>query len=85
MLLENNGLHLNHLSLHSITLVVIFVHLCEMYVGMRPSVRLFQLFQEKSIPLSGFYFQHRTKGPTVYITTLSPDKWDRWRDDWVIM
>jgi hypothetical protein len=44
MLLENNGLHLNHLSLHSITLVVIFVHLCEMYVGMRPSVRLFQLF-----------------------------------------
>jgi hypothetical protein len=21
----------------------------------------------------------------VYITALSPDKWDHWRDDWVIM
>jgi hypothetical protein len=21
----------------------------------------------------------------VYIATLTPGKWDRWRDDWVIM
>jgi branched-subunit amino acid ABC-type transport system permease component len=44
MLLENYGLQLHHLMPHSLTLVAIFVHLCEMYVVMRPFVRLFQLF-----------------------------------------
>jgi hypothetical protein len=43
-LLENYGLQLHHLSPHSFTLVAIFVHLCEIYVGVRSSVRLFCLF-----------------------------------------
>jgi hypothetical protein len=91
MLLETYGLQLHHLSSHSITLVVIFIDLCEMYVGVQPSVRLFWLFHvlyssEKRVsPLSGYYFLHRTKGLAVYIATLSPDLWDHWRDDWVIM
>jgi hypothetical protein len=33
MLLEHYGLQLQHLSLHSITLVVIFAHFCEMFLG----------------------------------------------------
>jgi hypothetical protein len=76
---------------HSITLVAIFVHLYEMYVGMWPSMHLFWLFHmlrsfEKWVsPISGYYFQHRTKGPTVYIAALTPIKWDHWRDDWAIM
>jgi hypothetical protein len=40
-LLEHYGLQLQHLLPHSITLVVIFVHLYEMYVCVRPSVHLF--------------------------------------------
>jgi hypothetical protein len=40
-LLEYYGLHLQHLSLHSLTLVVIFVHFCEMFVCVRPLVHLF--------------------------------------------
>jgi hypothetical protein len=44
MLLETYGLELNHLTLHAIILVVIFVHLCEMYVDMQSSVHLFRLF-----------------------------------------
>jgi hypothetical protein len=44
MLLEYYGLQLQHLSPNSIALVAILVHLCEMYVGVRPSVRLFQRF-----------------------------------------
>jgi hypothetical protein len=40
-LLETYGLQLHQILLHSITLVVIFVHLYKMYVGMRPSMRLF--------------------------------------------
>jgi hypothetical protein len=43
-LLEICGLQLHHLSPHSITLVAIFVHLYEMYVGVWPSMRLFLLF-----------------------------------------
>jgi hypothetical protein len=44
ILLEVYGLQLQHLSPNSITLVAIFVHLCEMFVGVRPSVRLFRRF-----------------------------------------
>jgi hypothetical protein len=42
MLLEHYGLQLQHLSPHSITLVVIFTHFCEIFLGVRPSVRLFR-------------------------------------------
>jgi hypothetical protein len=61
MLLEHYGLQLQHLS-YSITLVVIFVHFCEMLVGVRPSMRLFWHFHvlrpmNKQPPcLSGYYF-----------------------------
>jgi hypothetical protein len=91
MLLEHYGLLLQHLSPHSIMLVVIFVHFCEMFVGVRPSVRLFRCFHvmrpvNKQPPcLSGYYFQQRTKGPSKYIAALSPDRWERWREDWVLV
>jgi hypothetical protein len=42
MLLEHYGLQLQHLSVHSITLVAIFAHFSKMLVGVRPSVRLFR-------------------------------------------
>jgi hypothetical protein len=44
MSLENYDLQLHHLTPHSLVLVTTFIHLCKMYVGMRPSVRLFRLF-----------------------------------------
>jgi hypothetical protein len=44
ILLEHYGLQLQHLSPHSIMLVAIFAHFCEMFVGVRPSVRLFWRF-----------------------------------------
>jgi hypothetical protein len=62
MLLETNGLQLHHLSLHSIMLVAIFIHLYEMYMGVRPLVRLFWLFyilrssRKRASPISGYYF-----------------------------
>jgi hypothetical protein len=40
-LLEYYSLQLQHLSPHSIMLVSIYVHLCEMYVCVRSLVRLF--------------------------------------------
>jgi hypothetical protein len=44
VLSEHYGLQLQHLSPHSITLVAIFTHFCEMFMGVWPSVRLFQWF-----------------------------------------
>jgi hypothetical protein len=44
MLLEHYGLQLYHLSPHSITLVAIFTHFCEMFMGVWLSVRLFWWF-----------------------------------------
>jgi hypothetical protein len=91
MLLETYGLQLQHLMPHSITLVAVFVHLYKMYIGVRPSVRLFRLyhvlrsFERDAGPLDSYYFQHRVKGPAPYIATLNPNKWDRWRHDWVVM
>jgi hypothetical protein len=85
MMLEHYGLQLQHLLLHSITLVEIFVHFCEMFVGVRPSVHLFQRFyvlhpMNKQPPrLNGYYFKHQTKGPSKYIAALSPDRWECWR------
>ena len=61
-LLEYYGLQLQHLSPNSIALVVIFIHLYKMYVGVRPSVRLFRRFfmlkATSTCPplISGHYF-----------------------------
>jgi hypothetical protein len=66
MLLELYGLQLQHLSPNSITLVVIFVHLYEMFVGVWPSVRLFRCFfvmkavSQRPPLIGGYYFARRT-------------------------
>jgi hypothetical protein len=41
MLLENYGFQLHHLTPHAIALVVIFIHLYDMYMGVQPLVHLF--------------------------------------------
>jgi hypothetical protein len=59
-------------------LVAIFVHLCEMFVGVRPSVRLFRRFfvmkaASQCLPLiGGYYFARRTQSPSRYI---APVEW----------
>jgi hypothetical protein len=61
-LLETYGLQLQHMLPHSITLVVIFMHLCEMYIGVWPLVHLFRLYHvlcsagRDAEPIGGFYF-----------------------------
>jgi hypothetical protein len=78
MLLEYYGLHLQHLSLHSLALVAIFIHFYEMFVYVRSSVHLLWLFHvlrscgRSPSHLGAYYFQLRAKGPATYITSLSP-------------
>jgi hypothetical protein len=91
VLLEHYELQLQHLSPHSIMLVAIFSHFCEMFVCVQPLVHLFLCFHvlrpvNKQPPrLGGYYFQHQTKGSSKYIAALSPGRWERWRDDWVLV
>jgi hypothetical protein len=67
------------------------MHLCEMFFGVRPSVYLFRLYHmlcstgHDAGQISGFYFQHRVRDPVLYIVAVSPGKWDRWRQEWVVM
>jgi hypothetical protein len=62
-----------------------------MFVGVRSSVHLFWRFHvlcpvNRQPPhLGGYYFQHRTKGSLKYLTTLSTDRWERWREDRVLV
>jgi hypothetical protein len=55
MMLETYDLQLHLLSSPSIMLVVIFIHLYEMYMGVRSLVRLFQLFHVVEVVLRHFH------------------------------
>jgi hypothetical protein len=90
-LLEYYGLQLQHLLPNSITLVVIFVHFYEMFVGVRPSVWLFwHFFVMKAARLhppliDGYYFQCWMQNLSRYIAPVSLGRWERWRDDWALV
>jgi hypothetical protein len=90
-LLEYYGLQLQQLSPNSIALAAIFVHLCEMHVGVRLSVRLFWRFfvlkaaSTRPPLIGGHYFQRRTPGYACYIAPISPGRWERWREDWALV
>jgi hypothetical protein len=62
-----------------------------MYVGVRPSVRLFRCFfvLKAASPhpplIGGHYFQRRTPGHACYITPVSPCRWEWWREDWALV
>jgi hypothetical protein len=90
-LLEYYRLQLQHLSPNFIALMAIFIHLYEIYMGVRPSVRLFRRFfmlkatSPRPPLIGGHYFQCRTPGHTRYITPISPGGWERWREDWALV
>jgi hypothetical protein len=74
-LLETYGLQLHHLLPHSITLVAIFFHLYEMYMGVHLSVHLFRLFHvlcssRKGCPPS--VATTSSTGPRVRMCTSPP-------------
>jgi hypothetical protein len=35
--------------------------------------------------LDGYYIQHRTKGSSKYLAALSLGRWERSREDWVLV
>jgi hypothetical protein len=90
LLLEEFGLQLQHLTPHSILQVAIFVHLCEMFVGVAACTSLFRQFfvlvrsGKGKDHLGAYYFQTRSDPTVAYIATLGGARWENWRNDWVI-
>nr|ABA96228.1 retrotransposon protein, putative, unclassified [Oryza sativa Japonica Group] len=86
-ILEFYDLQMAHLTPNAVMTLAIFAHLCEMFIGVRPSLRLFRWFftvQPVSPPsvVGGCYFQPR--GPVLnrYIPCVLRKKWDDWKSDW---
>ena len=91
LLLEDFGLQLQHLTPHSILLTAIFVHLCEMFVGVRPCIILLHQFfvlvksGKGKDEVGAYYFQSRSDLWMPYIPGLVGGKWEEWRREWVIV
>jgi hypothetical protein len=90
VLLEEFGLQLQHLAPHSVLQAAIFVHLCEMFIGVAPCTSLFRHFfvlvksGKTRDHIGAYYFQTRLDLVVVYIPTLGGARWENWRIDWVI-
>jgi hypothetical protein len=90
LLLEEFGLQLQHLTPHSILQVAIFVHFCEMFVGVEACTSLFRQFfmlvrsGKGKDHLGAYYFQSRSDTTVTYIASLGGERWENSRSDWVI-
>jgi hypothetical protein len=90
LLLEEFELQLQHLTPHSVLQAAIFVHLCEMFVGVAPCTSLFRYFfvlvksEKTRYHIGAYYFQTRPDPTVVYIPTFGGARWENWRSDWVI-
>jgi hypothetical protein len=91
LLLEEFGLQLQHLTPHSILQAAIFVHFCEMFMGVAPCTSLFRHFfvlvksGKAKDHLGAYYFQTRPDSVGAYISSLGGARWENWRVDWVIV
>jgi hypothetical protein len=90
LLLEEFGLQLQHLTPHSILQVAIFVHFCEMFVGVEACTSLFRQFfvlvrfGKGKDHLGAYYLQSSSDSTVTYIASLGGARWENWRSDWVI-
>nr|BAA90511.1 unnamed protein product [Oryza sativa] len=81
------GWEMAHLTPNAIMTLAIFAHLCEMFIGVRPSLQLFRWFftVQPVSPLTvvgGCYFQPRGQVLNRYIPCVLRKKWDDWKSDW---
>nr|AAT38096.1 unknown protein [Oryza sativa Japonica Group] len=66
-------IHALHLAPNAMMTLAIFAHLCEMFIGVRPTMRLFQAFFIPQL-LQGTVGQ--------YIESHLRKKWEDWKKDW---
>jgi hypothetical protein len=82
LLLEEFGLQLQHHTPHSILQAAIFVHLCEMFVGVATCTSLFLYFfvlvrsGKTRDHIGAYYFKTRPDPTVVYIPTFGGARWE---------
>jgi hypothetical protein len=82
LLLEEFGLQLQHLTPHSLLQVAIFVHFCEMFMGVAACTSLFCQFfvlvrsGKGKDQLGAYYFQTRSDPTVTYIASLGGTRWE---------
>nr|AAV31392.1 hypothetical protein [Oryza sativa Japonica Group] len=79
-------IHALHLAPNAMMTLAIFAHLCEMFIGVRPTMRLFQAFFIPQLlqgaVVGGCYFQPRPGTVGQYIESHLRKKWEDWKKDW---
>lgn len=79
-------IHALHLAPNAVMTLSIFVHLCEMFIGVRSTMRLFQAFFVPQLlqgaVVGGCYFQPRPGTAGQYIESHLRKKWEDWKKDW---
>ena len=85
--LEDFGVQLLHLSPNSIVILAVFAHLCEMFVGVMPSVPLFRHYfvlqpAARDQAIGSCCFRLRDGLAEEYIPHVLRNKWDEWRSNW---
>jgi hypothetical protein len=82
LLEEEFGLQLQHLTPHSILQVAIFVHFCEVFVGVAACTSLFRQFfvlvrsGKGKDHVGAYYFQTRPDLTVSYIASLGGTRWE---------
>jgi hypothetical protein len=73
-------IHALHLAPNAVMTLAIFAHLCEMFVGVRPTMRLFQSFfvpqLQQGAAVGGCYLQPRPGTAGQYIESHLRKKWE---------
>jgi hypothetical protein len=79
-------IHALHLAPNVVMTLAIFAHLCEMFIGVRPTTRLFQAFFIPQLlqgaVVGGCYLQSRPSTAGQYIESHLRKKWEDWKKDW---
>ena len=85
--LEFYRIQMLHLTPNSIFILAAFAYVCEMFIGVRPSLDLFRnlffLSDQGNNTVGGCAFQPRTTAPHRFIQMKLRSKWDHWKQDWV--
>lgn len=80
-------IHALHLAPNAVMTLAIFAHLCEMFIGVRPTMQLFQAFFIPQLlqgaVVGGCYFQPRPGTAGQYIESHLRKKWEDWKKDCV--
>nr|ABA97527.1 retrotransposon protein, putative, unclassified [Oryza sativa Japonica Group] len=84
--LDFHEIHTLHLTPNAVIILAIFVHLCEMFIRVRLSMRLFQYFfipqLQQPTMVGGCYFQPHVGVMGQYIESHLRKQWDDYKRDW---